>query len=321
MRQRLIVILLLLVGFTVTALAQQQEPNKPHVTPVKPSTNKVLKPEKGTDDKIIERYVMGDTAAALEEIRKDSLKRVYPHYPKLTDLALGINIIDPLLMAFGQKYASVDVSATLNMWNRLQPVVELGLGWAKSKPDDMNFTYRGKPSPFIRIGANYNFLFKNDPKYQFFAGLRLGFSLFNYDITDISYHNGYWSEYAQFAIKGQHSHALWGSLVAGMRVHVWRNISAGWQVKYQGIFNYKKNVNSKPWFVPGYGERDRKFAFGFSIYYTLPLMRDKWPVKESKGTTQPQQQSVPQPRQGTSQPQQQTQPSRELPPNVAPLKQ
>ena len=62
---------------------------------------------------------------------------------------------------------------------------------------------------------------------------------------------------------------------------VWQNISAGWQVKYQGVFNYKKNTHSDPWFVPGFGKRDRKFAFGFSIYYTLPLMRDRWPVKDS----------------------------------------
>lgn len=287
MKHRIFIILtLLLAGFSLSVHAQQPEPQKRHITPVKPSTNKTLSPERGTDDKIIERYVMGDTLSALEEIRKDSLRRIYPHYPKLTDVAFGINIIDPLLMAFGQKYTSIDLSATLNMWNRLQPVIELGVGWAKNSPDGMNFTYKGKISPFVRIGANYNFLFKNDPKYQFYAGLRLGFSFFKYDITNISYHNGYWHEDVPLSIKGESSHALWGSLVAGMRVHVWQNISAGWQVKYQGVFNYKKNTHSDPWFVPGFGKRDRKFAFGFSIYYTLPLMRDRWPVKDSNKQTE-----------------------------------
>ena len=279
MKIRLLFILFLLTAGNV--LAQNAQPDKRHVTPVKPSTNTTLTPAKGTDDKVIERYVMGDTLSALEELRKDSLRRVYPRYPKLTDVSFGVNILDPLLMAFGQRYAALDFSATLNMWNRLQPVVELGLGWANNNPDGMNFTYKGKLSPFMRIGANYNVLFKNDPKYQFFLGLRLGFSFFKYDITDINYHNGYWNEHLSPTIKGESSHALWGSLVAGMRVHVWRNISAGWQVKYQGVFTYKKNTNSDPWFVPGFGKRDRKFAFGFSVYYTLPLMRDRWPVKNS----------------------------------------
>lgn len=281
MKHRFFVILTLLASFSLSVLAQQPETQKRHITPVKPSTNKTLTPAKGTDDKIIERYVMGDTLTALEEIRKDSLKRIYPHYPNLTDVSFGINILDPLLMAFGQKYANLDFSATLNMWNRLQPVFEFGVGWANNSPDDMNFTYKGKISPFVRIGANYNFLFKNDPKYQFYAGLRLGFSYFRYDITNINYHNGYWGEDVPLSIKGESSHVLWGSLVAGMRVHIWQNISAGWQAKYQSVFNYKKNTHSDPWFVPGFGKRDRKFAFGFSIYYTLPLMRDKWPAKDT----------------------------------------
>ena len=47
--------------------------------------------------------------------------------PKLTELSLGLNFGDALLMAFGQKYSSFDLSATLNMWNRFQPVLIVGL--------------------------------------------------------------------------------------------------------------------------------------------------------------------------------------------------
>ena len=74
------------------------------VTPVKPATNKVLTPPKGTDEKIIEQYLTGDTAKARAEERKDSLARIYPHYPTFTEMALGLNFGDALLMAFGQKY-------------------------------------------------------------------------------------------------------------------------------------------------------------------------------------------------------------------------
>ena len=171
-----------LIGFIillmVVANAGAQEPDKRHVTPVKPETNLVKPPPKGTDEKIIQQYITGDTTAALNEARKDSLHRAYKRYPLLTDMALGLNFAEPLFMAFGQTYASADVNATLNMWNRLQPTVELGLGWAKSTPDDMNFTYHGKPSPYFKVGANYNFLFKNSPDYQAYLGLRPEFSLY-----------------------------------------------------------------------------------------------------------------------------------------------
>ena len=265
----------------VMAGAMAQEPDKRHVTPVIPETNKVLPPPKGTDEKIIQQYISGDSAEAMAEARRDSLRRVYKRYPLLTDVAIGLNIAEPLFMAFGQSYASADVSATLNMWNRLQPTVELGLGWAKSTPDDMNYTYHGKPSPYFKVGANYNFLFKNSPDYQAYLGIRLGYSTFTYDITDVRYLNSYWDEVLPGEIKGERSHALWGEAGAGLRAKLYGPISMGWMIRYHGIFNYGKSDHSRPWFIPGYGPRNGSLGFSLSIYYVLPLHR-----KDATTTTQ-----------------------------------
>jgi len=260
------------------SMAQEQQRK---VTPVKPATNKVLTPPKGTDEKIIQDYLSGDTARARAQERKDSLARIYPHYPLLTEASIGLNFGDALLMAFGQKYSSFDISATLNMWNRLQPVLVLGLGRAKDTPEDMNFTYTGKLSPYFKIGANYNFLFKNEPRYNLYAGVRLGFSTFKYDITNVSVNNFYWGESGQsFNLTGVKSHALWGEFLAGIKVGIASNWSLGWEAKFHGIFNYKKNQNGKPWYIPGYGVRTGKWAFGISVYYTIPLNRDRWPSKD-----------------------------------------
>ena len=267
----------------VTMVTMAQEPQEPQrkVTPVKPSTNKVMTPPKGTDEKIIEQYLSGDTAQARAQERKDSLAKIYPHYPTLTELQLGVNFGDALLMAFGQKYSSFDVSATLNMWNRFQPVLALGLGRAKDTPDDMNFTYTGKLSPYFKVGANFNFLFKKEPRYQVYAGVRLGFSTFKYDITDVVINNGYWGENSHtYDLRGLSGNALWGEFLLGLKVNIAGNWSLGWEAKYHGLFKYKKSDNGKPWYIPGYGSRNSKWAFGLSVYYTLPLSRDRWPVVE-----------------------------------------
>ena len=264
---------LLFTAFALSTVAQ--EPDKRHVTPVTPETNRVLPPPKGTDEKVIQQYISGDSTAAIQEARRDSLRRVYKRYPRLTDLSIGINIAEPLFMALGQSYASADVSATLNMWNRLQPTVELGLGWAKSTPDDMNFTYRGKPSPYFKVGANYNFLFKNSPDYQAIVGLRLGYSTFGYDVTGISYANSYWKEGLTGDITGERSHALWGEAGVGLKVKLFGPLSMGWMVRYHGLFNYGKNSHSRPWFIPGYGPRGKSLGLSLGIYYTLPLYREE----------------------------------------------
>jgi hypothetical protein len=259
-----------------------QEPQR-KVTPVKPATNKVLTPPKGTDEKIIQQYLTGDTAQARAQERKDSLAKIYPHYPKLTEFSLGLGIGDALMMAFGQKYASFDLSATLNMWNRFQPVLVVGLGRAKETPEDMNFTYKGKLSPFFKLGANYNFLFKNEPRYQLYAGVRLGYSTFKYDITDVTINNPYWGEEGiNYELNGVSCNALWGEFLAGLKVGIFSNWALGWEVKFHGMFKEKNNASGKPWYIPGYGTRNGNWAFGISLYYTIPLNHDRWPVKEDK---------------------------------------
>lgn len=264
--------------FTIGA----QEPDRRHVTPVQPETNQVKPPPKGTDDKIIQQYISGDSAAALAEARKDSLRRVYKHYPRLTDIAYGINFIEPFFKLFGQSYASADVNATLNMWNRVQPTVELGLGWAQSTPDGMNFTYCGKPSPYVKVGANYNFMFKNSPDYQALLGIRLGYSTFGYDIKDANYSNSYWQESIGFDITGERSHALWGEAGVGLKVKLSGLWSLGWMIRYHGIFNYGKSDHSKPWFIPGYGTRGSALGFSMSLQYTLPLHHESTPPSQTK---------------------------------------
>ena len=252
------------------AAAQDTLSTGRRITPVRPSTNVTLQPGKDVSADIVEKYITGDTLQAIEQARRDSIRRIYTHYPAITEWWFGVNFIEPALMALGRDYASADIHATLNMWNRLQPTVAIGLGWAKSTPDDLNYTYRGKLSPYVKIGANYNFLFKSDPKYQLLFGFRLGWSQFKYDITDISHSNSYWQETDAFDIRDQKTNAFWGELLAAIKVHIAKRFSLGWSVRWHSMFSCKKPDNSRPWFVPGYGTRNGNFGFSFSMFYTLP---------------------------------------------------
>ena len=213
MRRKIFIIGVACLMVVLASMAVNAQDQQRKVTPVKPKTNKVLTQPKGTDEKIIQQYLTGDTAQARAQERKDSLAKIYPHYPKLTEFSLGLGFGDALMMAFGQKYASFDLSATLNMWNRFQPVLVVGLGRAKNMPDDMNFTYVGKLSPFFKIGANYNFLYKNEPQYQLYAGVRLGYSTFKYDVDDVSVSNPYWGELETYYLRGLRCNGHWGEYI------------------------------------------------------------------------------------------------------------
>ena len=58
------------LALLVTLGAAAQQPDKRHVTPVKPETNQVKPPPKGTDEKVIQQYISGDSATAIAEARK-----------------------------------------------------------------------------------------------------------------------------------------------------------------------------------------------------------------------------------------------------------
>ena len=269
------------------SVSQPKPANRRFITPVKPETNVTLLPGKDVDEKMLEQYLTGDTAKAAAEARRDSIKKAYTRYPKLNDLTVGFNFIDLVLAAAGQDYFNADFSLTLNMWNRLQPVFELGVGRAKSTPDDKNFTYNGKFAPFVRLGVNYNFLFKSNPDYQALLGVRLGGSIFKYDVTGIRHHNGYWNEDATTEILGQTGRALWMEAVAGLKVKIWREWSLGWQVKYHSILGENKTKQGKPWFIPGYGTRSGSIGFSFNVYYTIPMHKPA-PVEENTSIAEPQ---------------------------------
>ncbi len=254
--KRYIYILLAIALCAWADKAAAQTSNKRFVTPVEVKTNRTLLPRKGEKLKYIER-----DSLTLDSLRRDSIKKIYPHYPIITDITLGAGIGDAVL----------------------SPIIELGVGWANSTPEELNYTYKSKLAPYAKIGANYNFMFKSHPDYQLFFGIRAAYSTFSYDITNINLSNGYWGENQTIDLSNQKSHAMWGELLLGLKVKLWQNISAGWTVKYHNVFSYKKNPNGDPWFIPGFGPRTSKLAVGFSVYYTLPTSRRKWPKIDENG--------------------------------------
>lgn len=198
-------------------------------------------------------------------------------YPLFHSAAVGVDIWNPVMRAFGQKYGLVDFMATVSLHNRYKPVFETGLGMARSTPADNNFTYRSPLNWYFRLGMDYNFLYNSSDDYQFLAGARFGFSPFSYSLTDITITSGYWGETADLSIPSQSATASWFELVFGLRVKLWGPISAGWSLRYHAVMHLTKSPYGKPWYIPGYGTRGSSITGSFTIVYTLPIRQKKQP--------------------------------------------
>lgn len=282
-----VVATVILMALSITLPAQSQR----KITPVKPrpTTGQTTPqgPEKETDPKANlaeQRDAQGniifvDTITGTEWVDttavKTSKKMQYPLYESLT---MGLNIWDPVMRIFGQRYGGADVWAELSLHNRYKPVIEFGLGACNDTPDGQNYTFKTKLAPYFRIGMNYNMFYNNNPAYQLVVGVRYGFTAFSYSIENISIDSDYWGEHEMISIPSQSTTAGFFEFVAGVRVMIAKPISLGWNVKYHALLHEGKAPYGKPMYIPGFGKRGGSFSASFSISYTLPLNKKEEPA-------------------------------------------
>lgn len=228
--------------------------------------------------------VMVDTLTG-EEVRDTSAMLAQGGIPRMIQPLIfsataGVDVWDPLMRAFGQKYGLIEFSAELNLHNRYIPVVEVGLGQAKNRPDDANFTFRVPLTPYFRVGCNYNFLYNSNPDYMAYAGLRLGYSHFNYYLDDVTIAPGYWDQGETFNFPRQSCSVTYLQVLFGIRVRIAGPVSLGWNFRYKGKLHESKQPSGQPWYIPGFGSRSSHITGSFSIFYTFQLSPNLLPKKE-----------------------------------------
>lgn len=189
-------------------------------------------------------------------------------YPLYNGVTVGVDFLDAILQLAGQSHASVGVSASVSLHNWFFPTIEAGLGWASHHPDGGNFHYKAKASPYLKVGLNYNFLYKSSPDYQVFLGVRAGYSHTSYDITGVTVNNSYWNQTMHPDIMDQKAHAWFGEALVGIKVKIYRNFALGWRGRYRFMLGHTEGSASSPWFFPGYGAASPVSA-EFSAYLTF----------------------------------------------------
>lgn len=193
-----------------------------------------------------------------------------PTFPLYNGVSVSANFFDAIMMIVGQQRASFDIEAECSLFNWIFPTVEAGIGFANAWPDDGRCHFKMKPTPYVRVGFNYNFLYKSDPAYRFYIGLRAGWSTMKYDIYDISAGSEYYfSADSPTQMTGLSSTDFYGQALAGLKVKIWRGLFMGWTFRYNFNFKEKASDPSYPsWFVPGRGTAT-PIAATFSIGWTF----------------------------------------------------
>ncbi len=176
--------------------------------------------------------------------------------PLFADWRVELDVANLLtnMLYKGERYAYEGSVQTL-VRNKFFAVGELGYGGSEK----LNFDEAKSVSSgmYGRLGIDFN-LMKPKPdaapsRNYFLAGLRLGMSGYNYELSNVLLIDDYWEEARLRNYPEKYTASIWFEVLASARVEVINNVYLGWTVRIKNMINKPSDGEIRAWYVPGYG--------------------------------------------------------------------
>ena len=189
-------------------------------------------------------------------------------------ISAGLDIAGLGSYLFGGDIMSTEINVNANLKNEFFPVVEIGFGKTNTTNENNGMHYK-TAAPYFRIGLDYNIMHKKPHlPGALYAGLRYGFTVFNYDVsgpdmTDPNYGGATTLPYAYSGLQGN---AHWAEVLLGIKVRIYRRFHMGWTIRFKKSISVKESEFARPWYIPGYGKMNpNSFGLTFNLIYNLPF--------------------------------------------------
>lgn len=172
--------------------------------------------------------------------------------PLFAGFSVSGNLVGMFLVAF-TSYGEIEGAVRLNLHEKYFPIGEVGIGVCDKTDDatDLHFETR---APYIRLGCDYNFLSNNPNGNRVFAGARIGFTTFKYDISGPNFEDNIWGGTLSNNYTGLKGNQSWIELVFGLEAKIWSIFHLGWSLRYKNRITHSSGSVGEPWYVPGYGK-------------------------------------------------------------------
>lgn len=190
-----------------------------------------------------------------------------------TRLFEGVSVGVDLLGA-GQRvlsdYGQYEASLRVNLRGRYFPVVELGIGEADA--DDVTTSVRYKTrAPYGRVGCDFNLLRNKHDLYRLYAGARLAYTSFHYDVTSSTpVPDPVWGGTASYSATDVEAKACWAEVCGGIDVTIWRFVHLGWMMRYRARLSQSHGTVGEPYYIPGFGRNgSSRIGATFNLSFEL----------------------------------------------------
>ncbi len=174
--------------------------------------------------------------------------------PLFSGIAVSADIVGFVMKAVDAKFANMEVGARVNLYDKIFPVAELGIGDCHREGAETGNTF-STTSPYMRFGMDYNFNKKHNGN-RLFGLFRYGFSNFKYDVANKAFADPIYGTTVPLEMNGEKATGHWLEFGVGVETKLWKFIRLGWSMRYKFRISMKSPDGGDPYFIPGYGKND-----------------------------------------------------------------
>lgn len=165
---------------------------------------------------------------------------------------------------------SFEGAVQTNLLGKYFPVIEGGFAGAEKTTD--NNIYFKTSGPFGRIGLDFNVMKpkpgKKPTNNYFLAGVRIGFSAYEYQLHNVTVSQDYWGESLTRNFNNIAATNAWFEIVAGIRVEIIPKLYMGWTIRNKNLFGEPTPGEFHSYYIPGYGKnKSSNWGVNYAIGY------------------------------------------------------
>lgn len=202
--------------------------------------------------------VTGTSAQGFLKWQRDTI-------PFFRGFAVSTDLVGLAQMQLGD-YGQYEAALRVNLHDQYFPIVEVGIGRANHKDDEVTGISYKTSAPYFRIGVDANIMKNKHAPNRIYAGLRYGYTSYKVSIDRRPFTDPVWKWDTSYGIVDEPCSQHWVEAVFAVDAKIVGPLHLGWSGRYRSRLVHKDGKMGSTWYVPGYGVQDTStLGFQFNV--------------------------------------------------------
>lgn len=181
------------------------------------------------------------------------MKAIDDSIPWWRGFQVKADLVGPIQHAVSS-YGQYEAGVRFNLKDKYFPVVELGYGKTDEHNDVTMISYKTS-APYGKIGVDFNVMKNKHDIYRLYAGVRLAYTNFKFDVDHPDIIDPVWGDPTPFRGHDIKANYSWMEALFGIDAKIAGPVHLGWTVRYKRRLMHDDGDIGNTWYVPGFGKQ------------------------------------------------------------------